>query len=1246
MSSLDPALPQDEVLRDASIAPGGKLLTLWTSITGRGGTISDRGHTMSEWEETILTECFHSGAEDPTFRASFIKSLRVALEIRGDARFDKMAILFKKAPLAAVPETVLEPETDILPSTVRTFLIQRDDPYADEFDSGAFRNAIADLLRYGARINGVDHYNNTALYYACVCGRHGLFQFLLQAGARTSTVHQAMSDQPPFWLSANDPQIQSSGHQNQNLLQTTLKALSEYGPRAWNLDLGSRWGRIAADLDRLGVPCAGNEPSLVVFFHIACFQGNMMWVERMLKHFGVSIHSPCRQDSQGKILCSASALNAAAAGAQADIVRLLLSLGADPLLEGLSTCHTELCKGHNRTTLGMVPVASTGCPNYRAILHVESEHEAVYHTINALLDCQADAEIYLTMLEQAVRTGQSSIVGRLLGLGFRITTFPSTTNCETIPTLLEHGCTFDLIGTQKNAVVAGDRKMLLQLIEKSDDSLTSMSPHELCKLALSHGQFDMFRFLFSRYVSDINKIWRDKTQDSGETLLQMACVLAVCELDFCDHRRCSRPASIEAISFLLQAGADPMREQMEDALTTFQQAISSRRIKPENIVSLWPTLRQLESHMPPSHSERTLSTDIHAAIRRQQTSPHSQTPEPDLASNDPYGEIDKRQQARTDITTVASVSMAHQQLPPAAVTPRPNGEEFEHSPLTGPSKSAIRILTLWPSDKVDALIECLVTEVDLAELPVYKALSYVWGTTSASKRISVNGKDLRITTNLHDALKRLRHSSGSQILWIDAICIDQDNISERNQQVAIMGDIYRHAQCVLVWLGEHAEDSHYYFQKMGERALGEFDTRANAAFDRLCQRPWFFRTWVIQEIVLSKCAFIHCGPETVPWDKFRRSRRKPDSQRFHPLHGWSSSGRIKDLDQVRNEMILFDGRLSGYSRHATWSSPSECVHLPDYSRSCQSTDPKDRIYGILGLFPPGLMHVDYNQTLQEIFTQFAQTIFQLTGNIGLLHEYSVRPTLSGLPSWVPDFSSMSLAGTLPRKTLPYSKLLDEKAASVAVYGHQLLIKGMVVDSIRQIGSEMPVSTENAVGTLEFIHIMLEWETLAASLNAESFFMDAVSDAFLATIVANDPSTYLGISFREPGVIWYRSCGTGLLGTKEPTYFEDVEYYTDLMDLRSHDSPILELYSSRLERAVYGRRFFITEKGSMGLAGPMAQEGDQIVLFPGQNYPFIVRDTEEKGSSTMHGDCYLHGLDVGSFELWESDPASIRQFVII
>ncbi|KAK8249227.1 heterokaryon incompatibility protein-domain-containing protein [Phyllosticta capitalensis] len=881
----------------------------------------------------------------------------------------------------------------------------------------------------------------------------------------------------------------------------------------------------------------------------------------------------------------------------------------------------------------MVPVEGYRmCGNLKIRPKTDSERDAIRETIDILLNFQADAEECLTLLETAIRTGQAAIVKRLLKLDYRMSTAAHATSSETTIALLGHDRTIYLGRMQRQAVEAGDQTVLLQLIEKFGDALASVSPRKLCKLALSHDHFDMFRFLVSRYVSDINKIWHDETQEIGETLLQMACVLPICELDFCNHRECSRPASTQAISFLLQAGADPMREQTEDAWTKFQRALNSQRIEPQHIMSVWPTLRQLERHMPPSHaidlrkawranSERKLRSKIDEEISRQPISLYSATSESGLASNDSCDVTEIQQQARTDLTT----GVAHQQPPRAAPTPRPNEVEFKHSPLTGPYKSAIRILTLQPSEEFDALIECLVTEVDLAELPFYKTLSYVWGTKSASKYISVNGKTLRIFENLHDALKRLRNTSGPQNLWIDAICIDQDNFGERSRQVEIMGDIYRHARGVVIWLGEHAEDSQYCFQD--EVSVYKMNARAKAAFDRLCQREWFFRTWVIQELALSKCAFIKCGPDTADWDHF--FPRGLGGLGFHPLHGWDSWDRIEELNWLR---------LPG---------SGEYVRLPNYSRSCRSTDPKDRVCGILGLFPPGLMRVHYNLTLQEVFTQFASAVIQWTGNIRLIHDYSVRDTLPGLPSWVPDFNSMTLAGTLPRKDSHFVERLNKKAASLAVNGRQLLIKGMVVDSIKQIGSEMFISTEYAVGTPAFRRVMLEWETQAASLDEKRFFMDAVSDAFLTTIVAFDPfESFLPLD-RKQAAIWYRSCGTGLLGTKEPSYFEDVEYYTHLMDLCRWDSRFhRQDYSSRVERVVYGRRFFITEKGSMGLAGPMAQEGDQIVLFPGQDYPFIVRDAEEKGSSTLHGDCYLHGLDVSSVELWESDPASIRQFVIV
>lgn len=126
-----------------------------------------------------------------------------------------------------------------------------------------------------------------------------------------------------------------------------------------------------------------------------------------------------------------------------------------------------------------------------------------------------------------------------------------------------------------------------------------------------------------------------------------------------------------------------------------------------------------------------------------------------------------------------------------------------------PDLYEIRILELQPSLVPSSWIYCSLSKAFVVDPPVYQALSYVWGDSSEKASIRVNGKPFEVTKNLFAALKRLRRRTFSILLWVDAICINQDNIPERNFQVQLMKQVYMHAERVLIWLGESEDDSDY-----------------------------------------------------------------------------------------------------------------------------------------------------------------------------------------------------------------------------------------------------------------------------------------------------------------------------------------------------------------------------------------------------------------------------------------------------
>jgi hypothetical protein len=125
-----------------------------------------------------------------------------------------------------------------------------------------------------------------------------------------------------------------------------------------------------------------------------------------------------------------------------------------------------------------------------------------------------------------------------------------------------------------------------------------------------------------------------------------------------------------------------------------------------------------------------------------------------------------------------------------------------YSPL---QEGRIRIVTLRPGLPSDD-IRCDLEEVDLSQSPLYEALSYVWGPTRGAKRVFLGSQEYLVTQNLAEALKELRDSNNLR-LWVDALCNNQSDISERKEQVKSMNLVYENAIRVIAWLGSHQDNT-------------------------------------------------------------------------------------------------------------------------------------------------------------------------------------------------------------------------------------------------------------------------------------------------------------------------------------------------------------------------------------------------------------------------------------------------------
>ncbi|KAI1331421.1 heterokaryon incompatibility protein-domain-containing protein [Xylariaceae sp. FL0255] len=164
----------------------------------------------------------------------------------------------------------------------------------------------------------------------------------------------------------------------------------------------------------------------------------------------------------------------------------------------------------------------------------------------------------------------------------------------------------------------------------------------------------------------------------------------------------------------------------------------------------------------------------------------------------------------------------------------------------------------------------------------YEALSWCWGNDEPEYAVKILEDDktfkIKVRRDLALALKYLRKSDEARTLWIDAICICQEDPEERNHQVQMMSRIYTRAKQVCIWLGEDTQDSKVAIDFIRDEImeLKNFDTicsdkrytRKWQALMMLMQAPWFSRRWVVQEIALARQATVYCGKHSISWKEF------------------------------------------------------------------------------------------------------------------------------------------------------------------------------------------------------------------------------------------------------------------------------------------------------------------------------------------------------------------------------------------
>ncbi|KAH9905372.1 HET-domain-containing protein [Xylariomycetidae sp. FL2044] len=530
--------------------------------------------------------------------------------------------------------------------------------------------------------------------------------------------------------------------------------------------------------------------------------------------------------------------------------------------------------------------------------------------------------------------------------------------------------------------------------------------------------------------------------------------------------------------------------------------------------------------------------------------------------------------------------------------------------------------TSWdhPNPEIDRNLYDPINETQDPSFPVFEALSYAWGSPEEPQMVLIASKlkqsGLSVTRNLAEALRHLRYTEQPRDMWIDAICINQEDRTERSQQVQRMSQIYAFASRVVAWLGPGSSSCSLAFSALEEIGHNVEITRDDYllpspgcnhpdwfgitvplpygmdvldAIRDMCQLEWFTRLWVLQEIHLGGLnSVLKSGADEIPWCLFRHGIRCILSK----ATGIPAKLRT-DISTVY-KMCHF---VHGMQFHVL-------LHL-FHRRVC--SDKRDKIYGLMSLAHLEItnrIRVDYSETQTPLET-YKQTFLACLDHqrrLGLLPYAGQRRLLStsqSWPSWVPDWSQ-----NVNRSTghyLGYSSSGISAARANHMSPDSLQVVGLPFTRIESVGEELTgrqfSSLADTLRTIGIKHLQESKYPPGGTL-LEAYVRALVAD------VTND---------RLPGLGY-------------PTLKEVIEELAipTVVDGAFTGGGLPGFWTAAVERWLYNHRLFKAGNSYIGTICGKPEPGDEIFVILGCDVPMVLRPTQN-GEYAVIGDCYVHGI---------------------
>ncbi|RKL09596.1 hypothetical protein BFJ68_g9020 [Fusarium oxysporum] len=328
---------------------------------------------------------------------------------------------------------------------------------------------------------------------------------------------------------------------------------------------------------------------------------------------------------------------------------------------------------------------------------------------------------------------------------------------------------------------------------------------------------------------------------------------------------------------------------------------------------------------------------------------------------------------------------------------------------------------------VQSQLRCQLWQAYLNDIIPYEALSYSWGSQSTPHEIIVDEKTLSITESLYEALWHLRRPDEDRMLWVDALCIDQNNIKERGHQVNRMGEIYGKADKVIIWLGylsgnaAKLKSAITLFEDRVENLPGiprkwpREDPRWKSRWKQVeadlgpschdelvdglqsfMEKPWFSRVWILQEVANAKRTTVKCNLGEIPGKIFA----------LIPI--------VMDVTVTEQCQAVLDIMPDPSKPSTSRKQDRNLCNLLWKFRGCKATDPRDRIYALIGMasdIETVGIQADYSKEENVVIREFCEHLLGQGWAVSL-----PASTIEELQSKLPSVSKELLMQKLEKES--------------------------------------------------------------------------------------------------------------------------------------------------------------------------------------------------------------------------------------